>query len=210
MGMQYLEIILSNIELSESKDSDYKIKGLATLTGETATALIDAVLLRPSADQAALLERMSPGHKLNVAATPLQRGSEALWIIDDVFSEAEWTRIKEEAASEAMMGARAAILKNLDFLAWVDRCTFPADLERELVELGVSEETALDLRFNLTAQRGRVKTIVELYQDCITSGEDTQAIATYLESMHRQYESIIQKTASNERPHAHSESEPGL
>lgn len=211
MTKQCLEIILSEIESSGSYDTDYKIKGQATLAGETATALIEAVLLRACADQSALLECIAPGSRLNVVATPLQRANETLWIIEEVFSDdLTWAQVQQNVVARAKTADRAAILKNLDFLAWVDRCTFPQDFENDLIELGLSAEIALDLRMGLTAQKGRVKTIVELFQDCILCEESVQAIVTYLDKMRSDFEVIVQRAAAVEPQRPHSESEPGF
>lgn len=98
-------------------------------------------------------------------------------------------------------------LEYLDFLAWVNRCLFPSDFEDELISLGVDKTVAFGLRLVVTSERNRVKGIVDVYQDCITSEEDKAALGLYLEYMADKHKQI---TLDRERRHQADRDDSGL
>jgi hypothetical protein len=79
----------------------------------------------------------------------------------------------------------------LDFLCWVNRCLFPADLRDDLIRLGMPLEDAVYLYVTAfkerMEQRGEID-ILWLYQSyCITSKDDT--MKTYINKyVDEQYE----------------------
>lgn len=213
MTRQCLEITLrtARSELGRPKENSWRFEGEATLPGETATLPIDASLLLATPEQDLRISFMEPGSKLNVFASPLARGDQTLWIIEQVFfDEDEWVAFKAEQEEKQSSDLKNAFLNNLEFLAWVGRCTFPGDFERDLLKLGVDPDVAFSLRMNITAQKGRVKTIVELYQDNVNASEEKEALALYLTDMHLKHESILKNQQTRPTPKLFTSDEPGL
>lgn len=213
MTKQCLEITLraARSEPGRQSENSWRFEGEATLPGETAIKMIDAALLLATPEQDLTISFMEPGNKLNVLATPLARGDETLWIIEQIFfEEDEWIAFKVEQEEKKSSSLQASFLKNLEFLAWVNRCTFPGDFESDLVKLGVDPDVAFGLRMNMTAQKGRVKTMVEIYQDNINSSEEKEALALYLTDMHLKHEGILKSQHARPTPKPFTPDEPGL
>ena len=69
---------------------------------------------------------------------------------------------------------------SLEFLAWVNRCLFPDDFERDLIELGVGPFMAMAYA-ELVRRQG--KDILGVYQTYISSKESQEHIEMYLQMM---------------------------
>lgn len=191
MSKQCLQFTIEEILPSLASDREIRLKGQATLAGETATAPAQALRLQPTTDQESLMIFLEPGDTIFLIATVIDQGAEKLLIIDEMF----YNELEFEPAQHALEELKHAeilnaIDSNLEFLTWVDRCAFPKDVEEELVELGIDRRVALGLRMNMTAERGRVKTMTQLFQDNIRGGVHKTALLTYLASMHHQYMKI--------------------
>lgn len=211
MSKQCLQFTIEEIAPSVAPDREIRLKGQATLAGETATAPAQALRLQPTTDQQSLMIFLEPGDTIFLIATVIDQGADKLLIIDEMFcNESEFEPAQHALEAQKHAEILKAIDSNLEFLTWVDRCAFPKDVEEELVELGVDRRVALGLRMNMTAQRGRIKTMVELFQDNIRGGEYKEALLTYLVSMHHQYMKIKEDQQVAQPKHQDPAHEPGL
>lgn len=188
MNKQCLQFTIDEIVPSLSASLEIRLKGRATLTGEKATAPAQALRLHPTTDQESLMIFLEPGDTIFLIATVIDQGDDKLLIIDEMFyNEPEFEPAKKALDELKQAEMLNAIAGNLEFLTWVDRCSFPKDVEDDLVEMGFDRTVALGLRMNMTAERGRVKTMTQLFQDNISEGEHKTALLTYLVSRHHQY-----------------------
>jgi len=77
---------------------------------------------------------------------------------------------------------------DMEFLCWVNRCLFPVDFQRELVELGMNEADAFILSRSKSA-----RCILELYQEwCVgTGGEEFKVyVDKWIEMMREKWEGL--------------------
>lgn len=75
-------------------------------------------------------------------------------------------------------------------MTWVDRCLFPNNFEKELIELGVDKETTLWLKLFIRSKKDHNKEIVELYQGFIDSKSGRKALVKYLNFMYKKWENL--------------------
>lgn len=197
---------------SSSTGTGIRLEGLATLTGESATFPAEALLLRPTEDQADIMTYVAPGSNVFIIASNLEQNEDALLIIDQIFlDESSFEDAMDELEIQKRDEKMRAMNRSLEFLTWVDRCSFPRDFESDLVKLGVEPDVAFGLRLHMTAQKGRSKTMAELFQDNIDGGEYKAALLTYLVDMQRQYIDITARHATQKNSQRTSnDSEPGL
>jgi len=68
---------------------------------------------------------------------------------------------------------------SLSDLAWLSRCLFPKNFHEELEALGIDDFIRFDLARAVNAADGRIRNILELYQEFISDQDSIDAIEKY-------------------------------